>query len=470
MAAFLINFSFPITRLIIDAGNVPMYFFAQTLNGTSANGTAGAFFANTNLTSILIPAQQSGASFMQLITAIIFSFMLMISLLVLSVLFIIRLLALVIILIFSPAGLAASMVPGMAQYAKQWWTKLFQYVLFGPAAMLMLVISIRFLSTFNGSSFQNNLSAEGARLSTGAGSSDYLISQGIFFIPIIMLWMSIGLGQKFGIAGAGYVESKGKSAINWGKQKAWGATGGLAWNRTKWAGRKVDKGLASTRVGKYFSPGAWREALKRRAEEQKHKDELPIRRAAATMQDNLNNAMSRVSNSANPLNWRKGRNFWKNTDHTDHGFEELQRQASEEKKEVTAVSVRAEYLIDELEAAVDRKDSGAAAGIIQALADNNDINDLIMSKVGAHHLNLGKDAYNADGSLKANYRDEDGELRTDETGRAVVSSKNGQAILENLFKASGQKNEENIHKQMLSIAERATGAGNFAFGGMIKYD
>lgn len=443
IAAFLINFSFPITRLVIDAGNVPMYFFAQTLNGSNANAVPAAFFGDSNLANILVPKAQSGAQFSQLLTAIVFSFMLMISLLVLSVLFVIRLLALVILLIFSPVGIAASMVPGMKKYASDWWRRLFQYVFFGPAAMLMLVISIRFLTELNGSDLKGAYATGAAQVTTGAGSSDYLIAQGVFIIPIILIWMSIGLGQKFGIAGAQYVESKGRAAIKWGGRN-------LVAKPTKTLLRKADKRLASNRFTKYVSPGALKEAFKRRAEEQKHKDELPIKRSAAQIQDQLNAGISTVNNTLLPWNWRKGR-FARNTDHTDHAFAELQSQAAHEKKEVTAVSNRSEYLIDELESAVARKDVGAATGIIQALADQNDINDLIMSDLASEVVG------NKD-------------LERDDTGKLVVSSKNAQEVLKSLLQSSGQTNEEAYTKQILSISERATAAGNYAFGGMVRYD
>lgn len=221
-AAIAINFSFPLTRIIIDLGNVPMYFFADGLVSSAASGgnalysIPSAFFQSSQMASLLTP-QSNSSTLTSLLSAVIFTFIFMITLFTLAMLFVIRLLKLVILLIFSPVGLAASIIPGLEKFGKQWWSQLFQTVFFGPAAMLMIVIALRFTLELNNTAFTDGLGATAS--SANASSQSSIIAQGLFFIPIILMWMAMHMGSKFGIEGASAVIKRADKVAGWGKKQ-----------------------------------------------------------------------------------------------------------------------------------------------------------------------------------------------------------------------------------------------------------
>lgn len=237
--ALLVNFSFPISRFLIDAGNVPMYYFANqivTIGGGSVEGGLGVLLSVSELEKILIGGDANSESFnmgsvdfSRLIVSCVFMFMFAITLLTFSVTFIIRLVALLILVIFSSVGFAGTVIPGMNKFASQWWESFTQYVLYGPAAMLMLLMAVRFFSEI-GTSRQEALQAmrDASTNVSASGMSDFFASMAMFSIPIIMLWMAIGLANKMSIAGSAAVTGAGFTAIAWARKKTVGGVTGVA--------------------------------------------------------------------------------------------------------------------------------------------------------------------------------------------------------------------------------------------------
>ena len=224
LAALFVNFSFPITRAIIDVTNVPMYYFVNQIaaqTGGEQNNWLGTVLSASQIKDVLIPGAGNGGSVSlsdttvsQLIMAIVFLFIFSITLLILAVLFVVRVAGLLILLIFSSVGFAASIIPGLEEYGSKWWKKLWEYSIFGPAAMLMLFVA---------TSFFKEISADNTRaqfLQAGISNSipeqaGFISAMAMFTIPIIMLWMAIGLAGASAIAGAGAVTGKGKQFGKW---------------------------------------------------------------------------------------------------------------------------------------------------------------------------------------------------------------------------------------------------------------
>jgi hypothetical protein len=211
LVALLINFSFPITRFLIDATNVPMYYFINDVIG-NGTGRGGMIAMNNMLASSGISAgtmQTTGENndIVPVLMSIVFAFLFGISLAVLSVLMIIRLVALTLLLIFSPIGFAGALLPGFSKYGQEWWSKFWSYALFGPAAGLMLVVSLKFMEA-SGSLFRS-MQMVGTDITPTTGGAT-TVSQVIFFtIPIMLIWFTIGLANKFSIAGAATVVGMG---------------------------------------------------------------------------------------------------------------------------------------------------------------------------------------------------------------------------------------------------------------------
>ena len=238
LAALFVNFSFPITRVIIDVTNVPMYYFINQIGAgkDASEGKLGSMLSASQLKGILVPGAENGGTatmsqvtVSRLLLAIIFIFMFTVSLLVLAVMFVVRLVALVMLLIFSSVGFAASVIPGMQKYGEDWWNYLSKYALFGPAAALMLFVSTRFFQEIAKNDTKTQF------LQSGVGNAvqsdvDFIASMAMFVLPIIMLWMAIGMASSMSIIGAGAVVGMGQSVIrgagkkfsgyNWAKRNA----------------------------------------------------------------------------------------------------------------------------------------------------------------------------------------------------------------------------------------------------------
>ncbi len=237
LVALLINFSFPITRFLIDAANVPMYYFINDVIG-NGTGEGGMIAMNNMLASSGISAgtmQTTGENdnVVPVLMSIVFAFLFGISLAVLSVLMIIRLVALTILLIFSPIGFAGALLPGFSQYGQEWWSKFWNYALFGPAAALMLVVALKFLQASE--SLFHSMQMVGTDITPGTGEAT-VVSQAIFFtIPIILIWTSIGMANKFSIAGAAAVVGMGM----WAPRKIQEYSKKAMVNTAKFTGRKT---------------------------------------------------------------------------------------------------------------------------------------------------------------------------------------------------------------------------------------
>ncbi|MDP3957455.1 MAG: hypothetical protein Q8Q10_03075 [bacterium] len=252
LAALFINFSFPVSRALIDATNVPMYFFANQMmarNAGQGTGVFGGVLTASHLKEILIPDKTSlqETDFSRLIMATIFMFLFSVTLLVLSIMFVIRLVVLVMLVIFSAVGFAASIIPGMDNYAKQWWENFWKYALFGPAAMLMLLVATRFFASIGGVNSELTKSVNLVTQGTvTAPEQTFFSGMVLFTIPIIMLWVAMGLAQKMSIAGADSVVGLGQKVAKWVGARASGYH--YIPDMAKWTERNV--------LGKRFSPRA----------------------------------------------------------------------------------------------------------------------------------------------------------------------------------------------------------------------
>ncbi|MGB4833753.1 MAG: hypothetical protein WBP40_01830, partial [Candidatus Moraniibacteriota bacterium] len=191
LTALLINFSFPITRFLIDVANVPMYYFINDVIG--AGGGQGAVIAMNNLLGFSGTAAAAlTTEYIPTFAAIIFAFLFGISLAVLSVMLIVRLIALTLLLVFSPIGFAGSLLPGFNKYGQEWWSKFWSYAFFGPAAALMLVVSLKFLEATQTANVWRSVDQVSTNASVSASGSTLITNVIFYTIPIILIWATIG--------------------------------------------------------------------------------------------------------------------------------------------------------------------------------------------------------------------------------------------------------------------------------------
>lgn len=224
-AALIINFSFPITRFLIDLTNVPMYYF---LNSILPGVSGGKAFMDSILGSSGIGAivtQPASADVFQAFSGAVFMFLFAISLLVLGVLMLVRLVALTLLLVFSPLGFAASLLPGMQDLGRKWWAKFWNYAFFGPAAALILLVAIRFQNEIGKDGTFDSMVGVATNTSPGPVEASLMARVVFYTIPLILIWTAIGLANSFSIAGAGKVVGMGEGAAR--KVGSWAKKGSL---------------------------------------------------------------------------------------------------------------------------------------------------------------------------------------------------------------------------------------------------
>lgn len=439
IAALIINFSFPITRFLIDLTNVPMYYFLNAIlpGQPGGEGFVRVFLATTGLGAL--PMAADGA-FTKAFFDVVFTFLLAVSLLVLGVMFTIRLIALTLLLIFSPFGFAAALMPGFQKLGQEWWGKFWSYAFFGPSAALVLLVAIRFMESVSVGGVYLNLKQTTTNMTAGSPEANSMATMLYYLIPIILIWTAIGMANRFSIAGASKVVGWGESFSRWTAKKA----GGVAWGGAKWAGRKYEKKVVTMGdKGKYFSPTAVRTAWKSWREETGKRDKAPVERAASAVQDKMNQKWSGI--------------------HTNHTFATEQHQAGEAAKEITDVSDNSSHVMTEMNAFLHAGEKEKVQGALQVLAKQNDLNDLIMAEGKKYGAEMVKLVDKATGKVKL-----DG--NGNEMEAVKISPENFSKVIQGILMEAGvKKDSEEMALKMMSISDIATASGNYGAGGMAKF-
>ena len=169
IAAILINFSFFITEVIIDAGNIfGAWFYNGIVQTFIRAGTGGTSISDVSLSaglstalgaySLYTPGGSGGfwsmfsfgtatndfiGAFIRLgviaFSSYIFAYV--------SILFFARTVSLLFSLVLSPVGFVGSILPQTQEYAKEWWDELIKNVLLAPIFLLFLYIITAFVNT-----------------------------------------------------------------------------------------------------------------------------------------------------------------------------------------------------------------------------------------------------------------------------------------------------------------------------------
>jgi len=207
LMALLVNFSYPITRFFIDVGNSLMYYM---LNNLSFGGSKDAIFAtianggangNVGYLQKILGVGASTTDTSYLIAANIVVFILAVTFLAIAVLLVIRNVALALLVIFSPVAFIGAAVPGkLGGHAGKWWSSLFEYAFFGPSMIFMLYVATKMVGM---------MGSAGGNLKTIAGEQsanpDIIASISFFALPIVILWLGIGMAKSSSVAGSNAV-------------------------------------------------------------------------------------------------------------------------------------------------------------------------------------------------------------------------------------------------------------------------
>ncbi len=214
--ALLVNFSFPITRFIIDISNSLMYTLLSRLSfGGDPSHIITNITQDSNIKDIIVPQNGTKASVALLLASVIFIFILAITFLALGILLVIRMIALAILIIFSPVAFVGSIIGK----GKQWWDYLFKYAFFGPIMIFMLSVAMAVLKN----SIKIQFAMQGVNNKIDNPINQHLSgAMAAYSIPIVILWIGMGVAQKMGIAGAGAVTGSAQKFAKWAGGKASG--------------------------------------------------------------------------------------------------------------------------------------------------------------------------------------------------------------------------------------------------------
>jgi len=221
LMALLVNFSYPITRFIIDFSNSLMYYLLNS-SGLGINNVNSAFPDIASSSQLANIVGTKSTSLVYLLMAVIFTWMLAITLLIIAGLFVIRIVVLALLIIFSALAFTGSIIPFTASYASKWWDNLFKYAFFGPVMVFMLGISVQMMSKLSTDGMLGNMKDVAGQQSV---DPTFLSSVCFFILPIIILWGGIMFAQSMSLAGAGAVIGRGQKFMKWAPSVIAGATG-----------------------------------------------------------------------------------------------------------------------------------------------------------------------------------------------------------------------------------------------------
>ena len=195
--ALLVNFSWPITRVIIDAGNITMYYLLDNFidsNGPKNQKLFGMFGDKSTIMQELAPEYSSSAYKDQSVADAFFSLIMVFAFacafIVYAILFLIRISAFVLLLVVSPIGFAAAIFPGTRRFADMWWDTLLKWTFVGPLLLFMIFVAAKFLTLMN--DILKNIHGKGV-------SSNPTVHKAILYgVALLIIFTGITASQRIG--------------------------------------------------------------------------------------------------------------------------------------------------------------------------------------------------------------------------------------------------------------------------------
>lgn len=309
IVALLVNFSFFVSRVVIDAGNLlGLTFYSQivkeynfdksraaivsgqrTINQSrtgnisvfgiqlvEARSLTGAIMRGVQLQNLLnndafIKWIRSDATgFFDILITLSFLFLMMGAMLAIlayaffaaALKFVVRVVALWFVIILSPLGFVSWILPQTQQYAKKWWSYLIRYSMYPAAFMFIFFVLAKIMKAFGedgglfGGIFGNLSAIAAANGSLGTIEAFAYGMVGVVIkvaFVITMLLLAIKAGDSFGIHAS---EGINKFAKRFTTGLAGGAGkwfGGQAFQKTiGWGFAGMDEKLKNTRFGNSF--------------------------------------------------------------------------------------------------------------------------------------------------------------------------------------------------------------------------
>lgn len=170
---------------------------ASTSGAKGIDPNKNAASLGLNATNLLIASL--GGTILVLITAFIFF--------AAVIMFLARAVTLIFLMILSPIAFLGNVLPAIGKYTGEWWSKLFNNLLFAPAYMSLLYLVISIVADPN--KFTGIGGGKGSFVSVFAGDSNMIGSVMTFVVLNMMMFACLIIASKFGVAGSKWAEKVG---------------------------------------------------------------------------------------------------------------------------------------------------------------------------------------------------------------------------------------------------------------------
>ena len=261
IVALLVNFSFFLAGVVIDAGNILAVTFYNSIVSGSDRTIGEIFSVHLQVDTLFNKAQwkamsNSDAAFANIGIAIIL-FLTFFVFLSSAILFILRTVALVFVLLLSPFAFAAAAIPGTSEYFKKWLHYLINYSFVAPVYLLGLIIVLQVIpGMFERTPSSSKLITQVLSASSGSKSGD-VSTLDLFLGYFIIAGLLIGvLVISRTIAG-----EMANLSVKWaGKATGFGMAGAAAIGRRTF-GRGGSDVAQSEKLKNLEAQGGWKGKL-----------------------------------------------------------------------------------------------------------------------------------------------------------------------------------------------------------------
>lgn len=226
--AMLVNFSWPITRVFIDTGNVLMYGIINLQVQTDSTG--GQATGGANIAGLLAgeadiiqaiakdPGENKGITVTDVLVSGVFILLFVVTFMTIGLIFLLRVVMFVLLLIFSPVGFAAAIFPGTQRFANMWWEALLKWTFIGPVLVLILFISLAFMTKMKGAL---STVANGTNTTAGTFGADFGATMILYVAALAILWAGIAAAGQIGGGIATAAMNRSRKVGSWGARKTW---------------------------------------------------------------------------------------------------------------------------------------------------------------------------------------------------------------------------------------------------------
>ncbi len=206
--ALLVNFSWPVTRVMIDVSNVAMQYIIGDKGIDTSNSLFAKFGKESSVLHLVISTSGTDSSdenivqiknkegvFTSLLMGIVASALFAFTIFAVAFMLVVRVIALAIYLVFASVGYTLAAFPGTSSYSSKWWDGFMKQLIVGPILLFSLLLAANVLDALKKSSFTSAMS-EAAKANGGMAS---LLQ---YLVAILLIWSSIIASQEVGAQGS----------------------------------------------------------------------------------------------------------------------------------------------------------------------------------------------------------------------------------------------------------------------------